>query len=373
MKITHIGSVLLQTMGTVLVKIKTDEGITGLGDAYHGAGVHQIVVDERLRGPLIGKDPRNVDKLYHDMMYSMSASGYYQGAVMSAISGIESALWDITAQAAGIPIWQLLGGKFRDKVPMYNTYGAALDSPEAYVAKAKELEALGFVGVKICIDPLPHARGQYNRTISNNDIAYHLKIVTAVRKALDSNTGLGVEAHWRYTPVDILKLAYAFEDLNLMFLEDPVPPENVQAMAKVVAATRTPINTGENFYTRFGFRELLEAQAADLISPDFAKAGGLLEGRRIADLADMYYVNLAPHNVGSAVQTMAKVHLCAAIPNLFALETINPGDPEWNALILESPLIQNGYITVPDCPGLGVTVNEEVARGIAKEDLGFFD
>jgi L-alanine-DL-glutamate epimerase-like enolase superfamily enzyme len=373
MKITRIGSVLLQPFPWVLVKVETDEGITGIGEAYHGAGVHQIVVDPRLQRPLLGQDPRHVDKLFRDMMHAMSASGFYQGAVMSAISGIETALWDITGQALGVPIWQLLGGKFRDKIRLYNDcHAGASETPEAYVAKAKEVEALGFSALKFDIDPLPSQRDPYNRCISNDDIAYYTEVVTAVRQGLQRNTDLAIDAHWFYAPVDILKLAYAFEPLNLLWLEDPIPPENVVAMTRVAGATRTPICTGENFYSRHGFRELIEKQGADIISPDLAKAGGLLEGRRIADLADLYYIPVAPHNIGSPIETIATCHVMAAIPNFLALEFHHLHNPIWEKLLDGPPLIADGHITVPDRPGLGVTLNEDTVRANAKENLGFF-
>jgi len=372
MKITHIGSVLLQPFPWVLVKVETDEGITGIGEAYHGAGVHQIVVDPRLQRAVLGQDPRNVDKLFRDMMQRMSASGFYQGAVMSAISGIETALWDITGQAFGAPVWQLLGGKFRDKIRLYNDcHAGESETPDAYVAKAREVEALGFTALKFDIDPLPTRRDRYNRCISNDDIAYYIEVVSAVRAGLQHNTDLAIDAHWAYAPVDILKIAHAFEDLNLLWLEDPIPPENVAAMAKVTAATRTPICTGENFYTRFGFRELIQQQAADIVSPDLAKAGGLLEGRRIADLADMYYIPVAPHNIGSPIETIATCHVMAATPNFLALEFHHLHDPVWENLLDGPPLIEAGHITVPDRPGLGVTLNEDTVRANMKENLGF--
>lgn len=374
MKITHIGSVLLKPTGWVLIKVKTDEGITGIGEAYHGAGVHQIAVDERLTRPLIGQDPRNVDKLFRDMMSAMSASGFYQGAVMSAISGIESALWDITGQAAGVPIWQLLGGKFRDKIRMYNDcHAGETETPEAYAAKAREVEARGFTAIKFDIDPLPSRRDRYNRCISNDDIAHYVEVVTAVREGLDSNTDLAIDAHWFYAPVDILKIAHAFEDLDLLWLEDPIPPENIAAMEGVTKSTRTPICTGENFYTRFGFRDLIETQAADIISPDMAKAGGLLEGRRIADLADMYYIPIAPHNIGSPVQTVGNCHVMAAVPNFLVLEFHHLDDLFWEGIINEGPLIQEGHIDVPNLPGLGVTLNEDLLKNNFREEFGFFD
>lgn len=373
MKITRIGSVLLQPFPWVLVKVETDEGITGIGEAYHGAGVHQIVVDPRLQRPLLGQNPCHVDKLFRDMMHSMSASGFYQGAVMSAISGIETALWDITGQALGVPIWQLLGGKFRDKIRLYNDcHAGASETPAAYVAKAKEVEALGFSALKFDIDPLPSQRDPYNRCISNDDIAYYTEVVTAVRQGLQRNTDLAIDAHWFYAPVDILKLAYAFEALNLLWLEDPIPPENVAAMSRVAGATRTPICTGENFYSRHGFRELIEKQGADIISPDLAKAGGLLEGRRIADLADLYYIPVAPHNIGSPIETIATCHVMAAVPNFLVLEFHHLHNPVWETLLDGPPLITEGHITVPNRPGLGVTLNEDTARATAKENLGFF-
>ena len=374
MKITHIGSVLLKPTGWVLIKVKTDEGITGIGEAYHGAGVHQIAVDERLTRPLIGQDPRNVDKLFRDMMGTMSASGFYQGAVMSAISGIESALWDITGQAAGVPIWQLLGGKFRDKIRMYNDcHAGETETPEAYAAKAREVEARGFTAIKFDIDPLPSRRDRYNRCISNDDIAHYVDVVTAIREGLDSNTDLAIDAHWFYAPVDILKVAHAFEDLDLLWLEDPIPPENIAAMEGVTKSTRTPICTGENFYTRFGFRDLIETQAADIVSPDMAKAGGLLEGRRIADLADMYYIPIAPHNIGSPVQTVANCHVMAAVPNFLVLEFHHLDDRFWEGIINEGPLIQEGHIDVPNLPGLGVTLNEDLLKNNFRQEFGFFD
>ena len=374
MQITSIGSVLLAQTNWVLVKVRTDEGITGIGEAYHGAGVHQIVVDERLTRALIGQDPRNVNKLFRDMMSSMSASGFYQGAVMSAISGIEMALCDIAGQAVGAPIWQLLGGKFRDSIRIYASLGGIPHTAESWVEAALEAEALGFDQVKLGVEHVPGLqRDCYNRSLSNEEIAYNVQVITALRNNLDPTTRIAFDCHWAYPPVDILKLAHAVEDLGLAWLEDPIPPENVAAMVQLKHSTRTPITTGEHFYTLHGFRELIEHQAANIISPDFAKAGGLMEGRRICDLANLYYINVAPHHVGSSIQTMAVCHLCAAIPNFHAFEFHHPAPALFHDLIEESPLIHDGYVTILERPGLGVTLNEEVVKRAAKEDLGFLD
>ena len=196
MKITSIGAVLLQPIGWVLVKVRTDDGLVGIGEAYHGAGVHHIAVDPRLtERALIGKDPRNVDRLFRDMRGSMSASGFYQGAVMSAISGIEMALWDITGQACGVPIWQLLGGRFRDRIRIYNDcHEGEDDSPASWVEKALYVQGRGFDAIKFDIDPRPTRRDDYNRCIRNSDIAYYIECVTAVREALDPDTDLLIDA-----------------------------------------------------------------------------------------------------------------------------------------------------------------------------------
>ena len=374
MKITHIGTLLLQPFPWVLVRVKTDSGIVGTGEAYHGAGVHQIAVDTRLTRALIGQNPLDVDKLFRDMMGSMSASGYYQGAVMSAISGIEMALWDIAGQALGCPIWQLLGGRFRDRVRVYNDCNAGEEeNSQSYAQKAKEVEARGFSAIKFDIDPLPDRRDPYNRCISNDHIHHFVEVVTTIREVLDPNTDLAIDAHWAYAPVDIIKVAQAFEPLDLLWLEDPVPAENVEAMKKVKEASRTPICTGENFYTRFGFRELIHTQAADIVSPDMAKAGGLAEGKRIAEMADLYYMPLAPHNICGPIGTVAMTHVCAAVPNFLALEFHHLDNAVWENLVVEGPLIEDGHIATRETTGLGVTLNEDVARENAVDILGFFD
>lgn len=374
MKITSVSTALLQPMPWVLVKVRTDEGLVGIGEAYHGAGVHQIAVDNRLLRPLIGQDPRNVDKLFRDMRNSMSASGFYQGAVMSAISGIEMALWDITGQSFGVPIWQLLGGKFRDRIRVYNDCHEGEDNtPESWAEKGKAVEARGFDAIKFDIDPQPTQRDKYNRGISNENIEFFVNAVATIREALHPNTDLLIDAHWFYSPSDILKVAQGLESLNLLWLEDPIPPENIDVMAMVTRSTSLPICTGENFYTAHGFRDLIEKQASDIISPDLAKSGGLLEGRKIADLANLYYIPYSPHNISGPIGTVAACHVCAAVENFQVLEFHHLDNELWNGLTVEQNLIVDGHITIPESPGLGVTLNENIAREACKEDLGFFE
>jgi len=267
-----------------------------------------------------------------------------------------------------------LGGKFRDKIRIYNDCHAGdSKSIESWIEKAREVEARGFDAIKFDIDPLPDQRDRYSRGISNDHIAYYIDVVKAVREALEPNTDLLIDGHWKHSPTDILQVAKAYEDLNLFWLEDPIPPENIDAMARFTQSTTTPICTGENFYTAHGFRELIEKQAADIISPDLAKAGGLLAGRKIADLAELYYIPFCPHNICGPIGTMAATHVCAAVPNFQMLEFHHLDNEIWSGLLVEQNLIRDGHIDVTTKPGLGVTLDEDAARAISVDNLGFFE
>jgi galactonate dehydratase len=171
---------------------------------------------------------------------------------------------------------------------------------------------------------------------------------------------LAIDLHGRYHATAGMKIAHALEPLNLMWLEEPVPPENIDAIAKITQSTTTPICAGENLYLRYGFRDLLENQAVDIIMPDISKCGGLSESRKMANMAEIYYIPFAPHNNSSALSTVADAHVCASVPNFLALEFHRYGDPIWNDVILsDEPAIQDGHVVVPDKPGIGVELNDE--------------
>ena len=185
---------------------------------------------------------------------------------------------------------------------------------------------------------------------------------------------IAFDLHWRYNVSDAVRLACELEPYGLMWLEDPVPPENVEALRRVTRSTRTPIASGENLYLRHGFREALERGALDIAAPDLQKCGGLLEGRRIADMADAHYVAVAPHCIASPIGTVAAAHVAAAVPNFLALEWHGMSVPFWEEMAagFDGPVIRDGYIEVPEAPGLGVELNEEVARRYAREGEPFF-
>ncbi len=399
-----------------IVKVQTDTALVGWGEAFVAPGLTAVI--RELNALLPGEDPRDVDRLCRLMRTALIATGT-AGLGFHAISALETALWDIVGKATGLPVYQFLGGKYRDRVRIYADChaGEGLASlspvllprtpswaaeakrkqtekteltpkfhggrrsearairPQAYVRRALEMKRRGFTALKFDVDvPSGYSLDDYNRALTRREIDLMVGLVAAVSKALGKDVELAIDCHWNYGVNDAIKLARACEPYDLLWLEDPVPPENTDAMRRVAAATSTPIATGENQFQRHQFRELLEREAVDILTPDFQRVG-LLEGRRIADMADMHYVAVAPHNISGPIGTMAAVHLCAAIPNFLALEWHAASVPFFDDLIQgrRDPLIEKGTIAVPEKPGLGIELNETVAYKYRKRGEAFFD
>jgi L-alanine-DL-glutamate epimerase-like enolase superfamily enzyme len=369
----------------ILVRVSTDEGLTGLGEAYWGAGVEELI--HAAKSLIIGQNPFDIVRLYEKMIRGLSGAGSLAGATVTAISGIEIALWDLVGRALGTPIYNLFGGRFRDKIRVYADCHAGEDgTPESDAEKARRVVAAGFTALKFDLDIAnPYTRDvsddpdprrwwyePYNRTISTAERRFMEARVAAIRDAVGPDVMLAMDCHWKYNVSDAIQLAQTLEPYDLLWLEDPVPPENIDALAKVAASTRTPICTGENLYRKHGYRDLIEKQAADIVSPDIPKMGGLLEARKVADHADMYYIPIAPHNVSSPIGTVAAAHLCAAIPNFLVIEFHAFDVPWWDDLVLEGPVIRDGFIHLSEKPGHGLELNEEVARAHLKPGSTFF-
>ncbi len=204
---------------------------------------------------------------------------------------------------------------------------------------------------------------------------YAVSLIAAVRDAVGVDTDIAVDCHWRYNASDMVKVAHELEPFRLMWLEDPVPPENVGALKEVSSKVRVPIATGENLFLFEGFQEVIAQHAFSVVTPDLQKVGGLAVAQSIAQFADVHSMPVAPHNISSPVGTLASAHFCASIPNFLALEYHASDVPFWNDLIegLPKPLIQKGFIHLPEKPGLGVTLNEEVARRYARKGEPFFE
>lgn len=378
MKIKAIKTAEVRGHGySLFVRIFTDEGIVGTGECIHGgAGAVNLVAD--MASQLIGENPLDVDRLFEKIRRRHIFDGALAGNLVTAMSGIEIALWDISGKALGVPIYRLLGGKFRDKIRVYADCGSGGEdkNPESYGKKAKEVVTKGFNAIKIDIDDPndPYKLDQWNWTVSPGELENMVNKVAAVREAVGPYVDLAVDMHGKYDTQSGIRVACALEPYHLMWLEDVVAPENVDAMKRVKDATQTPLCTGESLYLRYGFRELIEKQAVDAIMPDIPKCGGLSECRKIANLAEIYYIPLAPHNVCGPLGTLASCHVCASIPNFLVIEWHWMNRPHWNELVItDEPIIQNGYIKVPEKPGIGVELNDEAARKYMKPNSRFFE
>lgn len=386
MKITNISTAVIEgNFDWVLVKVETDEGVTGLGEAYWGVGVAELV--HKAKPLLIGENPFNIAKLYDMMIRCLSGEGSLAGATVTAISGIEIALWDLVGRALKTPISTLFGGRFRDRVRIYaDCHSGSDDSPESYAERAREVASAGFTAIKFDLDnknpftldisddpnPRRHWYEPFNRTIGSAEREWMVSVVAAVRAAVGPEVMVAMDCHWKFSVNDAITLAQALERFDLLWLEDPIPPENLEAQRFVTHSTRTPICTGENLYRKYGYRELIEKQAARIISPDIPKMGGLLEAKKVADHADLYYIPIAPHNVASPIGTVAAAHVGAAMNNFLVMEYHAHDVPWWADLVQEPTVIQDGFIYLNDLPGHGLTLNENVARDHAKPGHQFF-
>jgi galactonate dehydratase len=367
LKITDIRTAEVRVHGyQVHVRVYTDQGIVGQGEATDAiqGGVPLIHGFRRL---LVGRDPLNVEAAFERVRTNGVFSGAQGGQYIAALTAIEIALWDIAGKALGVPVYQLLGGQMRDKVRVYCDSGARdiIPGDEISKAKLKLINELGFTAAKIDIDDAndPNRLDKVNWTASNLEIDHMLAKVSYARESLPRKIDLAVDMHARYDATTGKRVAKEVEPFHLLWLEEPVPAENIDAMRDVRQSTHTPICCGENLYLRHGFRELLEKQAADIIMPDIQKVGGLLEARKIADMAHTYYVPFAPHGVVSPIGTMASAHVCAAVPNFLCLEWHWVDDlPLWRNFVQEGDIIDKGFIQIPERAGIGVEMNEEGAR-----------
>ena len=302
------------------VRVYTDEGIVGTGECNSaGPGASGFATKQAIlaiRPQLIGQDPMNTGPIYETLRRRGRYGGTGNAPLIFALTGIENALYDITGKALGVPVHKLLGGRFRDRIRLYaDCHAGETHEPQAYAEKALEVIAEGFSAVKFDVDHSGIGKlDAYNFTASAKEMSHIIDLIQATREALGYDIDLAIDCHGQFDLPSAITLSKAVEDLRLMWLEEPVPAENVDALAQVRAATSTVICTGENQYTRFEFIELLQKQATDVIMPDLSKAGGIMEGKRIADIADAYYVPVAPHNVSSPLGMMAACHVMDSVP-----------------------------------------------------------
>ena len=356
-----------------LVRVYTDAGIVGTGEAYWGAGAPELI--ERMKPFVIGENPLDIDRMTEHLVQKMSGEGSLGGVTVTAISGIEVALHDLAGKILGVPAYQLLGGKYRDKVRVYcDCHTADEADPVACADEAERVvEELGYDALKFDLDvPSGHEKDRANRHLRGVEIDHKVSIVEAVTERVGHRADVAFDCHWTFSGGSAKRLAEALEPYDVWWLEDPVPPENHDVQREVTQSTSTPIGVGENVYRKHGQRRLIENQAVDIIAPDMPKVGGMRETRKIADLADMYYIPVAMHNVASPVATMGSAHVGAAIPNSLAVEYHSYELGWWEDLV-EEDVIENGYIEIPEEPGLGVTLDMDVVDEKMVEGETLFD
>lgn len=412
MKILRLKTAVVEgNFDWTFVRIETDEGIRGLGECFFAPGLTSIL--RSLEPLLIGEDPRDIHRLFRKLQLATSGAGSIAGIVYNAISGIEAALWDLLGQWLDVPIYSMLGGKFRDRVRVYadchggealesldevlryrraswgpknlehtakdyfgDPVAEARSSPDDYRSQALKKRAEGFTALKFDLDvPGTEGNDPHNRVLSNRAIDHMVALIGAVHEAVGADTDIAVDCHWRYNASDVVKVARELEPFRLLWLEDPVPPNNAAALKEVSSKVRVPIATGENLFLFEGFQEIIAQHALSVVTPDLQKVGGLAVAQSIAQFADVHTMPVAPHNISSPVGTMASAHFCASIPNFLALEFHASDVPFWNDLVegASKPMIENGFISIPEKPGLGITLNEEVARRYAREGEPFFE
>jgi galactonate dehydratase len=361
MKITDIETLFLDRF--LLIQVHTDEGLIGLGESgawgYLEASAGAI---ETFKRYLIGQDPLRIE---HHWQYLYRWTHFRGAAVMGALSAIDIALWDIAGKYFGVPCYQLFGGKCRDKARVY--YHVFGQTTEEQIQGCLEAKAQGFTAIGHLNPMLDAPREQPYFKTHAQKIEETIETVARYREALGNEVDLCIEIHRQLTPAEAIVLARGIEPYHPFFYEDPILPDNFDAMALVAHNIHIPIATGERIHTIYEFEMLLKRGAVQYVRPDVCLAGGLSHSKKIAALAEAHHVGVVPHNPLGPVSTAACIQLAACIPN-FAIQEYPLGENEPpKSLMVKQPLkLENGFLIVPDAPGIGI----ELADGV-KERLPY--
>jgi galactonate dehydratase len=349
MKITQLESIFVSPRWHFL-KMHTDEGIVGYGEpVVEGRARTVAMAIKEMESYLIGQDPRKIE---HHWQVLYRGTFYRGGPVLtSALSGVEQAMWDIMGKWLGVPVYQLLGGAVRDRIRVYGHIGGATITENA--ASAKQMAEGGFTALKTGFD------GPVRSIDTKAFIDKCVEKIATIRSAIPKTVDIAVDMHGRFSPAMSIKIARELEPYGILFMEEPCLPENVDAMATVARSTTIPIATGERLFTRWGYREVLEKQAAAVLQPDLCHCGGILEAKKIAAMAEVYYACVAPHNPLGPISLAAGLQLDTCMPNFLCQEQVSTGE----GYIKEPFVIKNGYIDVPIKPGLGIELDEEALKG----------
>jgi galactonate dehydratase len=362
------------------VKVFTNQDIYGCGEAVDATGNCYNLL-KRFGYSLRGGNPLNVNRIFEEIRTAGIFGGAQSGIYITVLSAVETALWDLAGKALGVPVYQLLGGKFRDKIRLYcdtALYSVKNPTPETFAESARDAVKRGFTAIKFDLDEAndPNKYDRYNWTASPGELRRMVDQVTAAREAVGLDIDICCDMHGRYDAVTGEQVAKLMEPLHLMWLEEPIPAENPDAYLAITQSTSTPICAGENVFLAHGFRRMLEIGAIDILMPDLQKAGGLGEGQRIANVAHLYYKPFAPHMVASYLGAMASAHVCAAVPNFLIMEWqiyFHTNKMFSEIVNFEGPMVVDGFLPLTDRPGIGIDINVEAMRKYAAKDIPFFE
>lgn len=380
LKIESITPAFIRGVNSLYIKITTNQGIIGYGEGVDAVpGTYYLV--KRMGGGLRGRNPLDVHSIFNDIRKRGIFEGAQAGMYVAVLSAIEIALWDIAGKALGVPVYRLLGGKFRDKIRVYyDTVFYAIRNPpvKEYADAGKKGVSMGFNAIKYDIDEAadPNKYDRANWTMSPGELIRMEEQVAAAREAVGPKIDICIDMHGRYDYVTAQAVAHRLEKYNLMWLEEPMPTENVDIYKSLTESTSIPICFGENNYLAHGFRRALEIGAVDIVMPDLQKTGGLGEGQRIANLANLYYKPFSPHMVASFLGCMASCHVCASVPNFMILEwqAYFHTNPMWKEIVkYDGEWVKDGFIPLSEKPGIGVDLNEEGMKKYALPNVPFFE
>jgi 2-dehydro-3-deoxyphosphogalactonate aldolase len=358
----------------IFVKLVTDDGIVGYGEVYVATFSPHVVatmIEDVCERHVVGADPHHIERLWR-VMYGSGYSARPDLSLVSVMSGIETACWDIVGKAAGKPVYELLGGQVHERLRSY-TYLYPADAgvdiydgsdvysePALAAARAAEYVGRGFTALKL--DPMGGYSAFDPRQPSLERLDLAVAMVSAIRETVGSDADILFGTHGQFSAAGAIRLAAKLEAFDPLWFEEPTPPDMPEEMAKVARATTIPVATGERLATKYEFRRVLEQGAASILQMALGRVGGLLEAKKIAGMAEAHYAHLAPHLYCGPIEGAANVALATCSPNFLILESIE----EWggfHADILVDPIQwEDGYVIPPTAPGIGVALNEDVAR-----------
>jgi galactonate dehydratase len=377
MKITEVQVYLVSVGGRhpVLARVLTNEGTSGVGEAAIAYGVGATaaagMIKDLAQEFLLGKDPFPIEALWSEMYdHTFWAKGGGP-IVFAGISALEQALWDIKGKCLGVPIYEMLGGKMRDKVRVYaNGWSFRCLHPADFAREAERVVKDGYAAIKMYplaspeMDVAGHIRHVPRRSVDRVAEERAIASVKAVRDAVGPNIDIMLDMSAELTTDAIIRLGQKMQEYNILFFEEPVDPFDVEALKKVSEQVKIPIAVGERLYTRYGFRRVLELHAADILQPDIGNTGGIMETKKIAAMAEAYNMRVQPHNCASPVSTAAALQLDACIANFLIQEVYPYRIPAHFQIVDHAPEldIRNGWMPIPDRPGLGLELVEERVR-----------